>query len=139
MTGQSQSPRHSGANTDTDPFDGKTVTKKELVSRIADRTGQTKVVTKDIIQMFLDEIITVPVSQGLSRAVIPVLHVAHHTAKHPDVGPSYKPAVHILNLGESLNVQLELFFIINTFRHLLKHTVKRVYQQYVPDTKRQLL
>jgi integration host factor subunit beta len=36
---------------------GRTVTKKELVSRIADRTGQTKVVTKDIIQMFLDEII----------------------------------------------------------------------------------
>jgi integration host factor subunit beta len=36
----------------------RTVTKKELVSRIADRTGQTKVVTKDIIQMFLDEIIT---------------------------------------------------------------------------------
>lgn len=34
-----------------------TITKKELVSRIADRTGQTKVVTKDIIQMFLDEII----------------------------------------------------------------------------------
>jgi len=38
--------------------EGRTVTKKELVSRIADRTGQTKVVTKDIIQMFLDEIIT---------------------------------------------------------------------------------
>jgi len=36
----------------------RTVTKKELVSRIAERTGQTKVVTKDIIQMFLDEIIT---------------------------------------------------------------------------------
>ena len=36
----------------------RTVTKKELVSRIADRTGQTKVITKDIIQMFLDEIIT---------------------------------------------------------------------------------
>jgi integration host factor subunit beta len=35
----------------------RTVTKKELVSRIAERTGQTKVVTKDIIQMFLDEII----------------------------------------------------------------------------------
>ncbi len=34
-----------------------TVTKKELVNRIAERTGQTKVVTKDIIQMFLDEII----------------------------------------------------------------------------------
>jgi integration host factor subunit beta len=34
-----------------------TITKKELVSRIADRTGQTKVITKDIIQMFLDEII----------------------------------------------------------------------------------
>lgn len=36
----------------------RTVTKKELVSRIADRTGQTKVITKDIIQMFLDEIIS---------------------------------------------------------------------------------
>ncbi len=33
------------------------MTKKELVSRIADRTGQTKVVTKDVIQMFLDAII----------------------------------------------------------------------------------
>ncbi len=36
----------------------RTVTKKELVSRIAEETGQTKVVTKDIIQMFLDQIIT---------------------------------------------------------------------------------
>ncbi len=34
-----------------------TITKKELVSRIAESTGQTKVVTKDIIQLFLDEII----------------------------------------------------------------------------------
>jgi integration host factor subunit beta len=34
-----------------------TITKKELVNRIADRTGQTKVVTKEIIQFFLDEII----------------------------------------------------------------------------------
>ena len=34
-----------------------TITKKELVNRIADRTGQTKVVVKDIVQMFLDEII----------------------------------------------------------------------------------
>lgn len=34
-----------------------TTTKKELVNRIADRTGQTKVVVKDIIQRFLDEII----------------------------------------------------------------------------------
>ena len=34
-----------------------TVTKKELVNRIAERAGQTKVVTKDVIQMFLDEII----------------------------------------------------------------------------------
>jgi integration host factor subunit beta len=34
-----------------------TVTKKELVNRIAERTGQTKVITKDVIQMFLDEII----------------------------------------------------------------------------------
>ena len=34
-----------------------TITKKELVNRIADKSGQTKVVTKDVIQMFLDEII----------------------------------------------------------------------------------
>ena len=35
-----------------------TITKKELVNRIADRTNQTKVVTKEVIQFFLDEIIT---------------------------------------------------------------------------------
>lgn len=34
-----------------------TITKKELVNRIAERTGQTKVITKEIIQQFLDEII----------------------------------------------------------------------------------
>ena len=35
----------------------RTITKKELVARIAERTNQTKVVAKDIIQSFLDEII----------------------------------------------------------------------------------
>lgn len=35
----------------------RTTTKKELVNRIADQTGQTKVVVKDVIQRFLDEII----------------------------------------------------------------------------------
>ena len=35
-----------------------TITKKELVARISTQTGQTKVVTKDILQRFLDEIIT---------------------------------------------------------------------------------
>ncbi len=34
-----------------------TITKKELVNRIAEKTGQTKVVAKEIIQSFLDEII----------------------------------------------------------------------------------
>ncbi|MCB9831859.1 MAG: HU family DNA-binding protein [Planctomycetes bacterium] len=34
-----------------------TITKKELVNRISEKTGQTKVVTKQVIQMFLDEII----------------------------------------------------------------------------------
>ena len=34
-----------------------TTTKKELVNRIADRTGHTKVVVKEILQSFLDEII----------------------------------------------------------------------------------
>jgi len=34
-----------------------TVTKKELVTRIAERTGQTKVVVKEVMQCLLDEII----------------------------------------------------------------------------------
>ena len=58
MTGDVLSSSRSGSLPEPDDIDGKTVTKKELVSRIADRTGQTKVITKDIIQMFLDEIIT---------------------------------------------------------------------------------
>ena len=40
-----------------------TVTKKELINWISDDTGQTKVVVKDILQRFLDEIIT-ELSQG---------------------------------------------------------------------------
>ena len=35
----------------------KTITKKELVHRIADKTGNTKVVAKEIIQSFLNAII----------------------------------------------------------------------------------
>jgi integration host factor subunit beta len=34
-----------------------TITKKELVNRIAERTGQTKVAAKDVVQMFLDEMV----------------------------------------------------------------------------------
>jgi integration host factor subunit beta len=34
-----------------------TITKKDLVNRISDRTGTTKVIVKDILQLFLDEII----------------------------------------------------------------------------------
>jgi integration host factor subunit beta len=39
------------------PHAPRTVTKKELVARIAEKTNQTKVVAKEIIQTFLDEII----------------------------------------------------------------------------------
>ena len=47
-----------GGRSDRRPEPGpRTITKKELVARIAERTGQTKVVARDIIQMFLDEII----------------------------------------------------------------------------------
>ena len=35
----------------------RTITKKELVNRIADETGVTKVVAKEIVQSFLDAII----------------------------------------------------------------------------------
>jgi integration host factor subunit beta len=34
-----------------------TITKKDLVNRISDQTGTTKVIVKDILQLFLDEII----------------------------------------------------------------------------------
>lgn len=37
--------------------DVRTTTKRELVSRIADATGQTKVVVRDILQRFLNEVI----------------------------------------------------------------------------------
>lgn len=36
---------------------GNTITKRDLVNRIAERSGATKVVTKTILQMFLDEIV----------------------------------------------------------------------------------
>ncbi len=35
----------------------KTITKRELVQRIAERTGQTKVIVKEVLQHFMDEII----------------------------------------------------------------------------------
>ena len=35
----------------------KTITKKELVNRIAERTGVSKVIAKDVIQAFLDAIV----------------------------------------------------------------------------------
>jgi integration host factor subunit beta len=59
MTGDHNARSHGAVKAGSPPLNANpnTVTKKELVSRIADRTGQTKVVTKDIIQMFLDEII----------------------------------------------------------------------------------
>jgi len=34
-----------------------TITKKELTDKIADRTGQKRVLVKDVIQMFLDDVI----------------------------------------------------------------------------------
>ena len=40
------------------PQEPLTITKKELVNRIADSTKQTKVVVKDILQRFLDEIVS---------------------------------------------------------------------------------
>ena len=55
MTPENVSPKPSpGGEPDGEP---RTITKKELVARIAERTGQTKVVARDVIQMFLDEII----------------------------------------------------------------------------------
>ncbi|MFT7678468.1 MAG: integration host factor subunit beta [Planctomycetota bacterium] len=40
-----------------DNQDPRTITKKELVNRISEDTGQTKVVVKEILQLLLDEVI----------------------------------------------------------------------------------
>ena len=40
------------------PQEPLTITKKELVNRISEETGHTKVIVKDILQRFLDEIVT---------------------------------------------------------------------------------
>src|SRR5687768_7152803 len=53
-TGRAENSKGPGAPSGRAP---RTITKKELVARIADRTSQTKVVAKEVIQMFLDEII----------------------------------------------------------------------------------
>jgi integration host factor subunit beta len=50
-------PRGATSRRDMSGQEPLTITKKELVNRIADTTKQTKVVVKDIIQRFLDEII----------------------------------------------------------------------------------
>lgn len=36
--------------------ESKTITKRDLVQRISDSTGQTKVLVRDVIQRFLDEV-----------------------------------------------------------------------------------
>ena len=53
----SPAPDGSRARSSATRQDVRTITKKELVARIAEKTGQTKVVAKEIIQSFLDEII----------------------------------------------------------------------------------
>ena len=47
-----------------DQPENRTITKKELVNRISEETSQTKVVVKEILQRFLDEII-LELSHGL--------------------------------------------------------------------------
>ena len=49
-------PRAAANDTMTDR-EGRTITKRELVNRIAEDMGQTKVVVRDVLQSFLNEII----------------------------------------------------------------------------------
>lgn len=59
-----------------------TVTKKELVNRIADSTGQPKVVVKDIVQRFLDEIVDeLAVGHRLEFREFGVFEVRHRAAR----------------------------------------------------------
>lgn len=40
-----------------DPPDPATITKRDLVNRISDQTGQPKMVVRDVVQMFLDYVV----------------------------------------------------------------------------------
>ncbi len=72
-----------------------TITKKELVNRISEETGQTKVVVKEILQRFLDEIID-ELSQGnrlefREFGVFELKRRKERTARNPKTGD----AVHV--------------------------------------------
>lgn len=43
-------------NMESTPDGPETITKRDLVQRIADQTGQTKVLVRDVLQRFLDEV-----------------------------------------------------------------------------------
>ncbi len=62
--------------------EGNTVTKRDLVQRIADHTGQTKVLVRDIVQRFLDEV-SAELVQGnrLEFRKFGVFEVRHRTGR----------------------------------------------------------
>ena len=59
-----------------------TVTKKELADRIADQTGNKRVVVKSVIQSFLDEIIDeLAMGNRLEFRDFGVFETLHHAAR----------------------------------------------------------
>lgn len=77
----------------------RTLTKRELCERIAKQTGQTQVVTKQIIQRFLDEII-----EGLSQGnrlelrnfgVFDTRLQRARKARNPRAKPGVDPVVYV--------------------------------------------
>ena len=62
-----------------------TVSKKELIERVADQTNQTWVVTKEVVQAFLDNII-VELGRGnrLEFRDFGVFEVRQRGARNPD-------------------------------------------------------
>ncbi|HYC77017.1 MAG TPA: HU family DNA-binding protein [Planctomycetota bacterium] len=91
-----------------------TITKKELVNRIADKTGQTKVATKDVVQMFLDEIVR-ELGQGnrlefREFGVFEIKRRARRKAQNPRTGQRVEvPARHVVKFktGRSMKAAVE--------------------------------
>ncbi|MBA7678185.1 hypothetical protein ES703_86457 [subsurface metagenome] len=67
-----------------------------------------------------------PVSKGLSGAVVPELHIPHHPAEHTNICPSDKPGISVFDLGESFYVELKLLLLIYSSGHFIEHPVKGI-------------
>ena len=70
-----------------------------------------------------------PVLDGLLRAVVAELHVAHHAPQQAHVGPAQEPPLAVLHLGQGLDVEAELPLRRHPAGHLGGQAVQGVDEQ----------